>query len=1747
MTVVNIDDFKEDIQINDSVCITTIDGIFTGTISKIRDSSIKIINVDQSIEDTIFFDRITQYRKILNNHIENGSIPSNEKPIMQPEEVAKVPFSFYCDKIFQMAQSSVLKIIDLDALKLKMKQSIKSGEYNKNTALESIINSFSDAIKNHVDNKDNERMKNLISRSKSLFREMPSDKFVALLTGVLLNHCQETEAADYYALAGEFESAAAIIPALDQEKNAYVAKTIVLDVPLPALWYMHKFSPKGQWAVFETCFMNFKKYTDKQKSEFLAFVATCLKESGASITWANTDSLVTNGNIDLLTGFVKKLALDRSLIEEIDKIEKKIANKREEERKIYVKKIEKNKPKVHKGKMIKYDVEKKYGFINYENNENIYFYISQVNDGRLRYLLTHGKWDNCIVRFTIGTNIYRQEGLNNICADDIQLISVENVQKSNLGETERFKGTILNFDRFNNHGKIQCEDGKTNTFQGRNVVDPYLKAYISTFEMSSVKNENWPVEFSMHSNAGKKFAYDIVSLKEFSQDIVNDFIRSNLITERDVLSWKSFNDKNNLVTKEELEIEWEDGDYIPLPSFENSLFSSKNSAKKTIIKSNNVSAINPSNVIRIRGDKFENIKLPDKYQLPSSKYYAQAHRLWLNQKYDDAEKLYIKAIEDNDNVASTIGELLSLYIKRGNENADYTDAFSLMKHLGREYLTTEKYLNNMITLYSASHSDPERLIECYREAIDFTSFTNRRLHYIQQKALLEQNNKKYQDAVESCDIWEQQVSKFSIQPPDSTRRFMERIRCVSLYGLGRKEEAQKLAKSLEAFFPGNESLQQILKGNFDDKTIKAKKLPTSVPAFEELPFFLQNIVDAVSLEEMKQTVYITDNDVKDGTTEKDIQTEYGKVMGGMAGASNAERAKSRILAAKYIKNCLAFWPTIHGKEEKLKVVTEQTMLDNIVYGLDYRISAGLETINPKFDTIRYYYLLILEILLQRKEDKQVVKKIEDYIVRYLLTALNPRAEEMRDSVIKDRKLLFFDNIYTYSQYEPDDDLQNDFKVLFVQLLQLLKSFSSDYITHNPFDERLILWVANQSMFNTKSIFGFTKEEFVRENNKEVIINNLIEKYQQDLQKLTKVFTEREIEFSSLAWLKDASIELARVNVGKQDRDYCKRTIRLFDILQELLREQDFDARINHLGNLKSRALELHKDIEEYPTQYSYRYLQPFLGKMQKWINRETVNQYKLAPSLDIERLEANKDANKITVAIRIKNKSGYQRADNPSLKIDIMTKDLKLEQTPHLEPIGGISQDCYLYFLLGNNIEIDALKVLDLKVSLFYEYLNVEGETTDGEQLKRDKTVIEKSFSISLNNADYNQIDNPFEGLAQGGAVLDKDMMFGREKDIATVIGKLCDSNHRLLPSRSIALFGQKRSGKTTLLNFVRKSITQEFQEDAICIDLGSVGSLVYTNNEEFLRLFLATILNRMLEIIDDNRKEIYSIAEKNNLEIPSQDLPDEIITSENYIRVFDLFMRQYNKLLKLWRKECQLILFLDEFTYLYNYIHDGSLSSDILKFWKAFMETYNCSSVIVGQDSMAQLRQDFPNELGIVDMQRVHYLSFEATKDMLFKPLRKVAPQVQIEEDAYKRLFEYSNGSAYWHMILCSRLVFFLNQNALYKVTVPVIDNMVQQELEQGDTINQQLFQPLYNDSLCTDDNNREDKNIHLLKAIANASRFNRYVSKSDLKIEGIASEEIDEMLEALVQRKVLDVNEGKYRIFVELFSHWLNRYFER
>lgn len=438
---------------------------------------------------------------------------------------------------------------------------------------------------------------------------------------------------------------------------------------------------------------------------------------------------------------------------------------------------------------------------------------------------------------------------------------------------------------------------------------------------------------------------------------------------------------------------------------------------------------------------------------------------------------------------------------------------------------------------------------------------------------------------------------------------------------------------------------------------------------------------------------------------------------------------------------------------------------------------------------------------------------------------------------------------------------------------------------------------------------------------------------------------------------------------------------------------------------------------------------------------------------------------------------------------------------------------------------------------------------------KRDNQIISKEEELPLrlkNEDSFTKIENPYiigQPLSfgiQGKA----DVFYGRNELISKIEDKLKGAS----PYHCI-LYGQKRSGKTSIINKIKYDLGGE-NGPFLCVEF-SVTALP----EPSLRAMLYQILYSVGE-------ELEELTDKGMEAVPDYIAPSGgefcqmAIDCGNEINAFKKeFRKLKNKFssTKGWENK-RVLLLIDEFTTIYNLTTQRKLDQSFMQQWKAVIQDqqFTISEVLIGQAITPKFQSEpyARNAFQVFENWEVTYLEPKYAKELIIKPTIDDQGSSRYVEAAYKRIIELTAGSPYYMQYMCSLIVDYINENKLLKVTEPDVNSVADKMIT---TMKKDNFDNLYDDGSGHLDRDscvmpkeeveakaRKERNIRqILIAIAVGSDENGYCNRSDIdkKIRDADAEEINKILKDLSDIKVIEIDRNDYRIIVKLFEKWIIR----
>lgn len=627
----------------------------------------------------------------------------------------------------------------------------------------------------------------------------------------------------------------------------------------------------------------------------------------------------------------------------------------------------------------------------------------------------------------------------------------------------------------------------------------------------------------------------------------------------------------------------------------------------------------------------------------------------------------------------------------------------------------------------------------------------------------------------------------------------------------------------------------------------------------------------------------------------------------------------------------------------------------------------------------------------------------------------------------------------------------------------------------------------------------------------------------------RFFTRTELTTASL----EAVIERLK-NVNHRlfldlDRERSRQIQAIFETTLDLIKQISFEEQERLCVQVDGRCEDLLKEIEGSPTKLSIEDIYPVIETIQDKVKAYLEELYiSSMPELEL-RLPVESyvpDNNQqIEVQIVIANKMGRSPAEALEL---IVQEDTELFSVDMLEIKldSSLRGDDQSTLRLPIQVTNQALVSQTFSLPMYAQYRTRSGET--------EQTRVQ-NFSVRLYpEEEFQIIDNPYAAYAEGGIVGDPTMFYGRDALIQNITKAIQESQTQ---SKSIVVFGQKRSGKSSILHHLKTNL--DATGNILVIDIGNIGSILDAQSSApLLYQILWSILRRLEYGIDD-------MIEKKNLDSLGLSFPTvrEFYSHPSPLVFFRDFFDKYKRQaarIEGWKK-LRLILLIDEFSYIYGLITSGRVPELFMKNWKALLQENYFSVVLAGQDVMPKFKQHFANEFGTIQDERVSYLRRSDAIRLIDEPIRIGGRQGEsrYREKAIDLIMDLTASSPFYIQIICDRLVRDMNErHALLATDADV--RRVRDDLVRGvNALSLDKFENLINSGDTSDDAISDEDALKVLREIAMNSKTgpcNRNSIACNTQIP------VDTILTDLVNREVVErERERYYRIRVGLFKDWL------
>ena len=581
-------------------------------------------------------------------------------------------------------------------------------------------------------------------------------------------------------------------------------------------------------------------------------------------------------------------------------------------------------------------------------------------------------------------------------------------------------------------------------------------------------------------------------------------------------------------------------------------------------------------------------------------------------------------------------------------------------------------------------------------------------------------------------------------------------------------------------------------------------------------------------------------------------------------------------------------------------------------------------------------------------------------------------------------------------------------------------------------------------------------------------------------------------------------------------------------LQTYIKSSGYRNKEANKNNANGQVQQLIEEINDGPTKLSFESILPLLKRINQLITISFNDIIKMsAPKIQIKLLSAEtviNEGNEVSIQISISNHKDSSPIKEVS--VDIQNTDiintLEGSEISYNAIDGGESLIFKLKIQVGE--EVIKQKAAALNVRCKYKNGNDKAECSSLQTLRL------------YSPTDYCPIENPYAPIADGGPVpVDSKMFYGREEFIANIVDAIIKS-----PSKQIIIYGQKRCGKSSVMLHLKKKLQETGRTFCIFFSIGEI-----INN-----LTEASFYYKILSTI----KTELEFAELDNLcnQIPSFNLPTyaefKLEDEENPLNTFTKYMVRFKVACKQtpgWGDK-NLVVMIDEFTYLYTEIKKGNISPSIIKQWKAVTQNERAqfSVVLVGQDVVPSFKkEDYArNAFGVIQDIRLTYLKDTPARELIEKPILDENGNSRYIDNAVTKIIEYTSRNPYYIQIFCARLVDYMNMNKSINITEADVIDVANSFVYGSEALVEDKFDNLIRAGETEDLQEYPEKEIlKVLKQVSLNSKIIGFCNRNDINALSDKKRE-DAILKHLADREVLELRgDNNYKIQVKLFQEWL------
>jgi ABC transport system ATP-binding/permease protein len=368
------------------------------------------------------------------------------------------------------------------------------------------------------------------------------------------------------------------------------------------------------------------------------------------------------------------------------------------------------------------------------------------------------------------------------------------------------------------------------------------------------------------------------------------------------------------------------------------------------------------------------------------------------------------------------------------------------------------------------------------------------------------------------------------------------------------------------------------------------------------------------------------------------------------------------------------------------------------------------------------------------------------------------------------------------------------------------------------------------------------------------------------------------------------------------------------------------------------------------------------------------------------------------------------------------------------------------------------------------------------------------------------QFVNPY---IAGSPVTGTEMFFGRE-DVFDFVRQNLTGPHANNP---IVLYGQRRTGKTSVLYQLHRRLGPGYWcvfIDLHGLSLGDMGQLLRG---------MAILISRDLQ-----REHQVSV-----------EVPDRAAFAADPATAFEsVFLDRVWTVLG----DNQLVLMLDEMTYVDEAVQDPRLRSRIFEYLRHLMQHRSQLNFIFSLGSgMEEMAKDYTLLFNVALYQKISFLKRPAARDLITVPARD---HYQLTDEAIDRILQVTSGHAYYTQLVCRCVFDAWMRNPVAVIEAAAVDGVLGEAIELGSANLTYVWQ----------DSGKDKEEQALMAGLAAAMRDSGTpVTAEEIRAVWrqadvhLPDQEINRALRQLISREVV-AGSGRYSFAVDLQRLWIDKH---